>query len=82
LIQKETFIKDTSPTSENKSALYVGKKNFNRSKKPYFNKNFKTSSDSKGESSGYKLFEKKILATEKKCFYCKKPRHHIKDCRA
>ena len=82
LIQEETFIKDTSPTSENKSALYVGKKNFNKSKKPYFNKNFKTSSDSKGESSGSKPFEKKILAIEKKCFYCKKPGHHIKDCRA
>ena len=82
LIQEETFIQDTSSTSKNKSALYVGKKNFNKSKKPYFNKNFKTSSDSKGESSGYKPFEKKILATEKKCFYCKKPGHHIKDCRA
>ena len=82
LIQEETFIKDSSPTSENTSALYVGRKNFNKGKKSYFNKNFRISSDSKGESSGYKPLEKKILAKEKKCFYCKKPGHHIKDCRA
>lgn len=81
LIQEETFIKDMSSTSNNNSALYVGKKSFDKNKKPSFNKNFNKASDSKGESSGYIPFEKKTLAAEKKCFYCKKPEHHICDCR-
>ncbi|KAG0600944.1 hypothetical protein M758_11G072700 [Ceratodon purpureus] len=71
-----------SSTSENNSALYVGKKNFNKGKKPFFSKNFSRNSEFKGEGSSYTPLEKKNLPAEKKCFYCKKPGHHIKDCRA
>jgi len=67
--------------SDNSLALYVGKKFFNKCKKPYFNKNFKKSSDSKGENSGSKPFEKKSSLAEKKCYYCKKIGHHIRDYR-
>lgn len=69
LMQEETFISDANSTSENTSALFVGKKFYNKNRKPYVNKNFKTSSDSKGQSSGNKPFDKPFLERAKKCFY-------------
>jgi hypothetical protein len=53
-------------------------------KKAYFNKfnkpNKFSNSNFKGESNS-RPFEKKNLDADKRCFYCKKLGHLIKDCR-
>lgn len=72
-----------SLTSKTTSSLYVGKKysnNGKKVKKPYFNKNFKKFSNLKGKCT-FQPYEKKNFFNYKKYFYCKKPRHTIKDCR-
>jgi len=80
LIQEEMLMKNMSLTSNGTSALYVEKKFSNFRKKPYFNKKTNIRRGYKGESSNSKLFKKNIVV-DKKCFYCKKPRHLIKDCK-
>jgi hypothetical protein len=70
LIQEETLMKDIGSTSENTSALYVGKKFCNNSKKPYFNKKFK-SSQIKKVKAALNLLRKMISILSRSVFIAK-----------
>lgn len=87
LMQKETLMKDINLTVENTAALYVQKKSSynNNIKRTYFNNNkfnkpkFNKFANFKGKSNNWPFGKKNFNAVEKRCFYCKKPGHRIKD---
>lgn len=75
-------MKDMNFSTDNASTLYVTNVFFyNEGNKPYTKMNFRESSYFKGESSESKHVKRTNVDANKKCFYCKKQRHMIKNCK-
>jgi len=80
LIQEETFIKDTSSTFKNTSALYVEKRfNFQeKQKNQFYNKNFRRSLSSKKRLVAPNYLRRNTLQLKRNVFIVRNPNITLK----